>query len=111
MAFLLEKDQRAAFSWSVAEAVARSGIPVHQIDAGFEWAYWWYFCERYPVGEGPPGTLGAYHHISQRPYRLASAPLPGHEVVQTYMYTSFLGGRPRPLYLLRVTARPNSETR
>ncbi len=117
MMLMVDFTQRGTLKWEVSRQLVGSGIPMDDIYAGFEWRDWWRYWQMYPVGEPPPGELGATSEMYpigswpagdawSTPYLVLAAPKPGYEIEQTYSYWSPLGWKERHIYVLHRVAVP-----
>lgn len=98
--------------WAAAESLLASGVPVRQIDAGFEWQGW----NLYQEGARYIRQSGDYSHAAFPPavlldpvYLVSDTPVEGYTLISTHPYMSWLHVRnaPQVLVLKRASGQGN----
>lgn len=76
---------------AIATRLVASGIPAHQIDAGYVENGWRLYAhpERLPPGAIPERDVVRVTRVDELPYVIANAPLPGYEVRETVPVPTF----------------------
>ncbi|MFN8592594.1 MAG: hypothetical protein U0031_14140 [Thermomicrobiales bacterium] len=97
--------------WSLGDEAVAAGVPLDRLDAGAGWDGY-YLYERGLAGNIAPRTKdGPWWVYMNGPatdstYAVASAPVPGYDVIAERTYSSWLLGADPPLYLLRRQGEP-----
>lgn len=68
--------------WNTAEALRRGGVPVEQIDAGFEWDAWHLYdkSQAYIQANHLPMEITPWEYIWDPQYIFSFAPVPGYRI-------------------------------
>jgi hypothetical protein len=92
--------------WQAARTLRANGIPIEQIDAGFEWAGWYLYDESlaYIQSHDLPMQITPWEYIWDPQYIFAFAPVPGYQLEQELTFSTPLraGGADHILLLHRV---------
>jgi hypothetical protein len=95
-----------AAGWDAGGRLARQGVPLRQIDGGFEWNGWFLFEPGMKVMRDrviARRDVEAWTAYLEPRYRLAFAPLSGSTIIDTTPYRVWLPSRDRAIFVLRAS--------
>ncbi len=99
-----------AVRWTEAQALVARGLPLDQLDAGYEWDGWQLSAEayRYIQAHGVPMTFNPWEYVIDPRVMLTFTVVPGYRVERTLPFFSpfRLGGADRVYVLVRQGSAP-----
>lgn len=110
MALMRDYFSFTELKWNTAEALHRAGVPIEQIDAGFEWDGWHLYDESvaYIQANHLPMEVTPWEYIWDPQYIFTFAPVPGYRVEQPLTFSTPL--RPGGTDLLLLLRREDSKS-